>query len=200
MAKDQLKKNYQAGKQPWKTIVIGGSAGALSTVLQIVQSLTLDMNVAALIVLHRKPTEDNVLLDVLTSRSKLTVRETEDKDEMEAGVVYIAPADYHVLVERDGTLTLDDSEKINYSRPSIDVSFESAAEIYGSSLVCVLLSGANADGVNGLLRAKARGAKVVIQDPETAEFTYMPRQAMDAMTPDLVLTEKNINSLFDLLK
>lgn len=193
MEKDQLKKQL-------KTIVVGGSAGALTTVLQIIQSLTVDMNIAMLVVLHRRSGEENVLLDVLTSRTKLKVREVEDKDEVEAGVIYIAPADYHVLMERDGTLSLDDSEKINYSRPSIDVSFESAAEIYGPSLVCVLLSGANADGVGGLMTARSRGAKIVIQDPETAEFNYMPKQAMDVMTPDLVLGEKTLKSFFELLR
>jgi two-component system chemotaxis response regulator CheB len=195
MAKDQLKE-----KRKWKTLLIGGSAGALTVVLQIVQSLTPAMNVSALVILHRKSTEENVLLDVLTSKTKMEVRETEDKDEMMPGVLYIAPADYHVLIERDGTMTLDDSEKINYSRPSIDVSFESAAEIYGPSLVCVLLSGANADGVGGLVAARARGAKIVVQDPDTAEFVYMPRQAMAVLKPDLVLTDKNMNELYELLK
>lgn len=196
MAKDQLKRD----RWPQKTIVIGGSAGALTMVLQIVQSLTDNMNTAVLVVLHRKYAEENVLLELLESKTKLQVREAEDKDVMQPGMIYIAPADYHVLIERDGSLTLDDSEKINYSRPSIDVSFESAAEIYGPTLICVLLSGANADGVDGLITAKARGAKIVIQDLESAEFVYMPREAMERVKPDLILNEKNLTYLHKLLR
>ena len=180
-------------------MVIGGSAGALGMVLQIVQSLPLDADLAVLIVLHRKQAEENILLEVLRSKTAFEVYEAEDKDEMRSGVIYIAPADYHVLVERDHSLTLDDSEKVNYSRPSIDVSFESAAEIYGRSLVCVLLSGANADGAEGLVTAKARGAKVVIQDPRSAEFVYMPQQALRLVQPDMLLSENNLGSLYEML-
>lgn len=193
MAKDQLRNET-------KTMVIGGSAGALVMVLQIIQSLSLDMDLAVLVVLHRKQAEENVLLEVMRSRTEFEVREADDKDEMERGVIYIAPADYHVLIERDGSLTLDDSEKVNFSRPSIDVSFESAAEVYGPSLICVLLSGANADGVGGLAAAKKRGSKIVIQDPETAEFLYMPRTAMSVVKPDLILDENNMADLYDLLQ
>ena len=193
MEKDQL--NSKASKM----VVIGGSAGALVVVLQIIQRLKLDMGLSGLVVLHRKASDENVLLDVLATRTDYEVREVEDKDELLPGVIYIAPADYHVLVERDGSLTLDDSEKVNFSRPSIDVSFESAAEIYGASLTGVLLSGANADGVTGLERIKARGGKVVVQDPGTAEFAYMPKLATEKMKPDLLLTDKNIDELLKLL-
>jgi len=190
MEEDKLKR---------KTLVIGGSAGALVVVLQIIQSLIPGMALSVLIVLHRKQAEENVLLEVLRSKTKFQVFEAEDKDEMRPGVIYIAPADYHVLIEKDHTITLDDSEKVNYSRPSIDVSFESAAEVYGPSLTCVLLSGANADGVDGLINAKARGAKIVIQDPKSAEFVYMPQQALKAIKPDLLLTDANISDLHDML-
>jgi len=180
-------------------LLIGGSAGALSVVLNIAQHLRADMNMATLIVLHRKPSEDNVLQEVLASKTGLEVKEAEGNDHLRPGVIYLAPADYHVLMERDGSLTLDDSEKVNFCRPSIDVSFESAAEIYGKSLICVLLSGANADGVAGLVKAKEKGAKIVIQDPESAEFNYMPAHAKRVVTPDLLLDVNNISRLFDLL-
>ena len=192
MAQSELSK-------PRKVVVIGGSAGALSMVLDIVQRLRLDMDVTVLIVLHRKPAEDNVLLELLVAKTYFAVREVEDKDDLLPGVIYLAPPDYHVLLERNGCLTIDDSEKVNYSRPSIDVSFESAAEVYGSSLVCVLLSGANADGVAGLVIAKEKGAKVVIQDPGSAEFDYMPHHAMEAVKPDVVLDVNSIDRLIELL-
>jgi len=183
-----------------RTLVIGGSAGALVVVLQIVQSLTTDMDLAVLIVLHRKSSEENILLEVLRSKTAMKVFEAEDKDEMKPGTIYIAPPDYHVLIEKDHTITLDDSEKVNYSRPSIDVSFESAADVYGQTLICVLLSGANADGVDGLVNAKAHGATIVVQDPEWAEFSFMPQQAMRTIKPDFILTDKNINDFYEMLR
>jgi two-component system chemotaxis response regulator CheB len=158
------------------------------------------MGLSGLVVMHRKPSEDNVLPEVLGSKAEYEIREVDDKDELLPGIIYVAPADYHVLAERDGSLTLDDSEKVNFSRPSIDVSFESCAEIYGASLTGVLLSGANADGVAGLEKIKACGGKIVIQDPKSAEFNYMPKLAAETVEADLLLTENNIDVLVELLR
>lgn len=182
-----------------KMLVIGGSAGSLSMLIKIISVLKRNMNLSVLIVLHRKPSEDNVLLDVLTSRTDFEVAEAEDKDQLTVGSMFVAPADYHVLIEREYCITLDDSEKVNFSRPSIDVSFESAAEVFGSSLVCVLLSGANADGVAGMAKAKKNGASIVIQEPKSAEFSFMPGQALEHVKADLVLNEDNLKDLVDLL-
>ena len=124
-----------------KLLVIGGSAGSLTMVLKIIPEFTTGMDIAVVIIFHRKSSDDSVLLDVLSNKTSFTVKEIDDKDKIQPGVIYIAPADYHVLIENDGTLTLDDSEKVNFSRPSIDVTFESAAEVYGSQLACMLLSG-----------------------------------------------------------
>jgi two-component system chemotaxis response regulator CheB len=195
MAKSEL----ITGDKPRRVMVIGGSAGALSMVLNIAHHMRADMSLALIIVLHRKPAEENVLQEVLMSKTGLEVKEAEDKDELLPGVIYLAPADYHVLGEREGTLMLDDSEKVNFSRPSIDVTFESAAEIYGKSLLCVLLSGANADGAEGLVKAKEKGAIAVIQDPKSADFGYMPSQALEVVKPDLLLDVNNIDRLFELL-
>jgi two-component system chemotaxis response regulator CheB len=175
-----------------KTIVIGGSAGSLSMVLRIIPLLQKEMDVSVLIVMHRMATTEEVLLDVLDSKTSFEVKEVEDKDELRPGVIYIAPADYHVLLEKDRSLTLDDSEKVNFSRPSIDVTFESAADVCGTSLVCVLLSGANADGVAGLKRVKEKGGCVIIQDPATADFPFMPQKATELVKADLLLTENDI--------
>lgn len=188
-----------AAKQ-YKLLVIGGSAGALPIALKVIPLLKKEMDLSVIIVFHRKQSEDQVLLDVLSSRTNYIVKEADDKDSLAPGVIYIAPADYHVLIERDHTLTLDDSEKINYSRPSIDVTYESAAAVYGKSLVCLLLSGANADGVAGLTFARKTGAYIVVQDPSSAEVSYMPRQAMENVMVDLVLSEENLDKLTQLLR
>ena len=178
-----------------RVLIIGGSAGALAMTLRIVPQLKQEMNLAVVIVFHRKQSEDRVLVDVLSTRTGFLVKEAEDKDVLSPGVIYLAPADYHVLIERDHSITLDDSEKINFSRPSIDVTFESAAEIYGQALVCMLLSGANADGVSGLQVARKKGAFIIVQDPATAEVSYMPQQAIEKVQVDLLLNEKNLTEL-----
>ena len=180
-------------------LVIGGSAGSLTVVMRIAPLLKKSMGLAVLVVFHRKQSEDSALIDVLSSRTELTVKETDDKDELTAGVMYLAPADYHVLIEKDYSLTLDDSEKVNFSRPSIDVTFESAAEVFGKHLLCLLLSGANADGVEGLRLARSLGAYVMVQDPSTAEVPFMPKQAVDRVTIDKIIHPDRLEELVKVL-
>jgi two-component system chemotaxis response regulator CheB len=169
------------------TLVIGGSAGSLDVLLQLIPQLEPGCRLAIIIVLHRKSDYDTLLTDLLAARSVLPVKEAEEKDLLVAGTVYVAPADYHLLIEPDGTLTLDFSEKVHYSRPSIDVTFLSAAEVFGPKLACLLLSGANSDGAEGMATAKTMGATVAVQDPASAEVSYMPKAALAATTVDRVL-------------
>ena len=116
---------------------------------------------------------------MFSSRTKLKVKEVEDKDYILPGHVYIAPPDYHLLLEDENTFSLDASEKIYFSRPSIDVTFESVAEVFGAAVIGILLSGANADGAIGLSKIQQAGGFTIVQDPESAEVDYMPRQAID---------------------
>ena len=168
-------------------LVIAGSAGSLDVILTVFQKLKPDFKPVIIIVMHRKNTGDSMLAELFAYKTKIPIREIEDKDPLAAGTIYLAPADYHLLIEKNNTFSLDDSEKINYSRPSIDVTFESAAEIFGSSLVCILLSGANADGVKGLIAVKENGGMAVVQEPSTAEVPYMPEQAILGLKVDLIL-------------
>lgn len=170
MAQDSLRRQ--------RLVVIGGSAGSLEIVLSIVAGLPALPHAAVLIVLHRKQSADSVLSGLLASRTNLPVREVEDKDPLVPGSIYLAPPDYHLLLEGRHQFSLDDSEKVHHSRPSIDVSFESAAYAYGADTIGILLSGANADGAEGLLRIKERGGDTLVQDPATAEVYYMPQQAL----------------------
>jgi len=183
-----------------KLIVIGGSAGSLAPLLKIAALFHTGMNISALVVMHRPPSEDSVLSEVLEAKTEFDVKEVDDKDQLKPGVLYIAPADYHVLVEKNGFLTLDDSEKVNFSRPSIDVTFESAVQAYGKSLVCVLLSGANADGAAGLRKAKEKGAVVIVQDPALAEFAFMPQKALELVEADMILDNNNVAKIRDYLQ
>jgi two-component system, chemotaxis family, protein-glutamate methylesterase/glutaminase len=157
------------------------------------------MNLAVIVVFHRKKSEEATLIDLLSTRTELSVKEAEDKDEITPGTLYVAPADYHLLIEKNKTLSLDFSEKVNYSRPSIDVSIESACEVFGASLGCILLSGANADGVAGLAMAKRAGGLIVVQDPAFAEFPVMPLHAVAHVSVDLLINENNLGLLTDLL-
>ncbi|MEO6903790.1 MAG: chemotaxis protein CheB [Bacteroidia bacterium] len=173
-------------------IAIGGSAGSLEVLLKILPNLKTTLKFAVVIVLHRKKTSDTTLLDLLNSRTDLPVREVEDKDIITAGTIFIAPPDYHLLAESNNTFSLDYSEKINYSRPSIDPTFETIADVYKKNALAILLSGANADGVNGLKAIKNNGGVVIVQNPETAEVPYMPEQAILNVDVNYVLNVDQI--------
>lgn len=173
-------------------IIIGGSSGSLDALLAILPMLKKDFCIPLVIVLHRSLHADNSLGDLLASRTTLHVKEADEKDQMEKGWLYIAPPDYHLLIEDDGTLSLDCSEKIHYSRPSIDVSFISAAAAYKNRLIAVLLSGANADGAKGMKIIKDYGGTTVVQDPEDAIVSYMPEQAINICDSHLILNAADI--------
>lgn len=173
-------------------LVIGGSAGSLEVLLKILPSLREDWSLSMIIVLHRKNESDSTLTDLLAAKTLLPVKEAEEKDVLTPGNIYIVPPDYHLLIEPDRSLTLDASEKVNYSRPSIDVTFISAAEVFGPKLVCLLLSGANADGALGMRMVCETGGFAAVLDPEEAEVPYMPRQAMEATPVNRVLSLKAI--------
>ena len=175
-----------------KMVVIGGSAGALEALLQIVPRLRPDLGMPIILVLHRKVAQDTILTDLLSAKTPLAVKEIEEKEKPLPGSIYIVPADYHLLIEKDHSFTLDYSERVNYSRPSIDVVFESAAHVYGPELTCILLSGANADGTEGLKYVKKMGGLTIAQLPATAEVAYMPEQAIAAGTVDHIWSPVDI--------
>lgn len=171
-----------------RLIIIGGSAGSLQVIIEMIKNLDDTIHIPILLVIHRKAQSGDILRTLLQQFTKVKVVEIEDKTEIEENTIFIVPADYHVLFENNKNMSLDSSEKMNYSRPSIDVTFRSAAEVYGENLIGVLLSGANADGVEGLSYIKKNNGKVWIQDPETAEVDYMPKHAIDEINYDLIIT------------
>ena len=167
-----------------RVMLIGGSAGSLEVLMKILPRLPKIHSYAIVIVLHRKSGEDMTLEELIAVKTITPVREVEDKIPLQPGFIYIAPSDYHLLFEKSNVLSLDASEKINYSRPSIDVAFESAAEAYGKYVSAILLSGANADGTEGLKAIKNGGGTIIVQKPETAEMPFMPVNAIENMSPD----------------
>jgi two-component system chemotaxis response regulator CheB len=173
-------------------VVIGGSAGSLQVILEMLKKLKDKLSFPIVLILHRKAYSTNILQTLLQQFISIEVVEVDDKTEIQNNKVYVVPADYHLLFENKNMMSLDFSEKMNYSRPSIDVTFKSAAEVYGKNLVGVLLSGANADGVEGLGFIKKNEGKVWIQEPETAEVEYMPKHALQEVAYDLIITPDNL--------
>ncbi|AXB57501.1 chemotaxis protein CheB [Flavobacterium fluviale] len=178
-----------------KVVIIGGSAGSLQALLQILPFIESPISFAIVIVVHRKNTDEQTLEDLIALRSNIKVKIVEDKVKLQTGFIFIAPSNYHLLFEKDETLSLDTSEKINYSRPSIDVSFESAAEIFGPELIGILLSGSNSDGTLGLKAIQAAGGLIVVQNPLSAEMSFMPNNAILHTTPDFILKTEEILEL-----
>lgn len=185
------------GKIAQRILITGGSAGSLEVLMEILPALPQTADYAFVMVLHRKSAEDTILEDLVAAKAKMPVMEVEDKVLLLAGHIYVAPSDYHLLFERGGELSLDNSEKVNYSRPSIDVSFESAAKIYGPDVTAILLSGANADGTQGVKTIKKHNGRVIIQAPETAGMPFMPENAISQITPDYIL---DIQGIVDFIK
>jgi len=192
MAKDQIISGC-------KVLIIGGSAGSLDVLMKILPVLKVLNDFAMVIVLHRKSAEDSTLEELIAVKTSVPVKEVEDKIPLLPGSIYIAPSDYHLLFEKNGLLSLDTSEKINYSRPSIDVSFESAADAYGNSLIGILLSGANSDGTEGLKAIKNTGGQTVVQDPKDADIPFMPRNAVQHTNPDYILHAEEIGTLITMI-
>jgi two-component system chemotaxis response regulator CheB len=175
-----------------KLIVIGGSSGSLDALLVILPILKKEFNIPIVIVVHRSNQSDSGLAELLSTRTTLQIKEADEKDVLEPGWIYIAPADYHLLVEDDETLSLDLSEKVNYCRPSIDVSFISAAAAYKKRLTAVLLSGANADGAAGIKTVKECGGFTIVQHPDESPVSYMPEQAILLSPVDKILKSVDI--------
>jgi two-component system chemotaxis response regulator CheB len=158
---------------------MGASRGGRRALSVILEGLPGDFPLPVAVVLHRVADDDHHLARLLQQHSALPVAEAEDKTPLLPGRVYLAPPDYHLLIDAEG-LALSNDEPVHYSRPSIDVLFESAVDIWGGRVIGVLLTGANADGAAGLLRLKQRGGLTLVQDPAQAEAPEMPRAAIAA--------------------
>jgi two-component system chemotaxis response regulator CheB len=161
-------------------VVVGTSWGGLSAMTTLFGALPEDYPIPIVAVQHRGKDSDRLLSQLLQDKTDLTVCEVEDKDVLEAGKVHIAPADYHVMLE-PGYLSLTIEDPVRFSRPSIDVLFESAADTYGAGTIGVVLTGANEDGSRGLAAIARRGGRTLVQDPKTAEVPVMPEAALRAV-------------------
>ena len=169
-----------SSRPPVKAVVIGGSAGSLTSLLTILKALPADYRPAVFLTVHVPPDAGrSVLVGILQTQCQVAVREAEDKEPVSGGTVYVAPSNYHLLVEASGSIALSADDPVLFSRPSIDVLFESAADAYGSELVGVLLSGANRDGAEGLRMIEQAGGHVMVEDPAGAYAPVMPLAALE---------------------
>jgi len=179
----------------YEAIVIGVSSGGMKAMKVMFSLLPKEFNTPIIIVQHISSQSENLWIRLLNDKSNLYIKEADEKESIENGKVYIAPPNYHLLIERDKTFSLTIDERVNYARPSIDVLFESAAEAYKSKLIGVILTGSNNDGTNGLKRIKEYGGLTIVQDPATAESSYMPASAIAVVQMDYILTLENIIKL-----
>jgi two-component system, chemotaxis family, protein-glutamate methylesterase/glutaminase len=180
----------------YEAIVLGASAGGMTLVRDLISALPADLSMPLIVVQHLAQSHDGSWIEYLAQRSNVAVKEADEKEVIVPGTVYLAPANYHLLVEPDRTFTLTVDQRVNYARPSIDVLFETAAEAYRERLVGVILTGANSDGAQGLLRVKECGGLTVVQDPRTAEVSSMPMAAIRIAEPEHVLDPSHISQLF----
>jgi len=180
----------------YELLLIGGSAGSLDVLIQLLPSLNKNLDLAIVIVLHRKAGE-SLLVDLLNDKTTWTVKEAEDKEDIQKKMIYVAPPDYHLLIEKNKTFSLDCSEKLHFSRPSIDASFETAADAYGPALMAVLLSGANSDGSEGIRQIKLAGGMTIVQNPSEAAVAYMPQQALELTKVDYIAVTSEISAIIN---
>lgn len=168
-----------------EAVVVGGSAGAVDVLGTLLPDLPADFPLPIIVVVHLPARRTSLLPPLFASRCALPVREPEDKQPIERGV-WFAPPDYHLLVESDHTFSLSIDRPVRFSRPSIDVLFESAARAYGSALLGVVLTGANDDGARGAQAIRKFGGVVAVQSPDTAVASEMPRAAIERSSPQCV--------------
>lgn len=174
-------------RAPYEAVVIGVSAGGMNALRTILPHLPEKFPVPVVVVQHRGTESDDFFAQYLAQRCAVQVKEAEEKEGAAPGTVYLAPANYHLLLEDDRTFSLTLESRVRFARPSIDVLFESAADVYGSKLIGIVLTGANDDGSRGLAAIKKRGGLAVVQDPAGAEVDTMPLAAIQAAVVDFVL-------------
>lgn len=184
----------QHGIRKFSAVVIGVSAGGLHALISILSKLPQEYSIPVIIVQHRGKDHKELLEDVLQTKCLLKVKQADEKEKIETGCVYIAPPNYHLLIEQDETFSLTSDIYVKHSRPSIDLLFTTAAEVYKESLVGVILTGASSDGAEGILEIKRSGGFTLAQNPQTAEYPYMPQASINTGAVDLIGTLEEITS------
>lgn len=175
-----------------RAVVIGVSTGGVSALKLVLGALPANFPVPILVVTHIAPGSDDGLAVLLDTLCNIRIKEADEQEIIIPATVYLAPANYHLLVEKGGALSLSVDPPVNFARPSVDVLFETAAEVYGSSLAGIILTGAGCDGSNGLLKIQKYGGITIVQDPCDAEMDSMPKNALQLLDADFVVSLREI--------
>jgi two-component system chemotaxis response regulator CheB len=182
-------------KCPFKAVVIGVSTGGVSALKFLLGALPKNFPAPILIVTHITPDSDDGLAVLLDTLCAIRVKEADEQETIVPGTVYLAPANYHLLVERGGTITFSIDPPVNFARPSVDVLFETAADAFGPELIGVVLTGAGSDGSRGLVKIQHSGGVTVVQEPADAELSSMPESALQLVKADHVACLSDIPAL-----
>ena len=182
-------------QRKYEAVVIGTSAGGLYSLIELMDELPRDYKIPIVVVQHRSKDQNDLLEDVLQHKCKIRVSQAEEKEIMQAGTIYIAPPDYHLLIEADRGFSLTSDALVKYSRPSIDVLFESAAYVFREKLIGIILTGASNDGAEGISMIRRFGGLTIAQDPSEAAFPYMPKSSIETRNIDKVLSLQEIREL-----
>ncbi len=176
----------------FEAIVVGSSAGGINALTTILATLPREFPLPIVIVQHLHPNSESYLAQILGTKCELDVKQADEKETIANGVVYIAPPNYHLLIEEDRSFSLSVEAPVNFSRPAVDVLFETAVYAYRNKLIGIVLTGANNDGSQGLKKIKQMGGHAIVQDPTTAEAEVMPKSAIVATEVDKILPLKQI--------
>ncbi len=176
----------------YKALIIGGSAGSFQVVTKILSSLSDKFPIPVLLCLHRLKHVRSGFVEALSLKSNIPIEEPNDKDQLKPGRAYLAPANYHMFIELANRIALSTDDPVNHSRPSIDLSFTTAANAYRDKLIAIILSGANRDGALGLKVVSERGGITIVQDPKECEVKTMTESAMQLTKVDYVYSTEEI--------
>lgn len=175
-----------------EAIAIGTSAGGVEALSLLLPALPPGLRAAVFVVIHLPRQRPSHLVEIFQPKCALPVREAQDKERVEPGTIYFAPPDYHLLVDRGPAIALSVDDLVNFSRPSVDVLFESAADVYGSRLLGIILTGASQDGAAGLQAIRRAGGATIVQEPATAQVAVMAESALKQGPADFVLSLEEI--------
>lgn len=186
-AEDEGGRTLESARDAFEIVGLAASAGGLHALNQVLSALPAEFPLPIVVVQHLDPRHRSLMAQILGRRTGLRVKQAEDGDRLEGGVVYVAPPDNHLLVNSDGTLSLSHSELVHFVRPSADLLFESMAASYEDRAIAVVLTGAGRDGAMGIEAVKKMGGTTIVQDPASAEYAGMPSSAVGTRRVDFVL-------------
>ncbi|HYP74845.1 MAG TPA: chemotaxis protein CheB [Polyangiaceae bacterium] len=181
-----------------EAMVMGASAGAVEALNQLLPAVPHDARIPLVVVVHLPANRPSLLPEVFAPRCQAKVLEPDDKQPMTAGNIWFAPSNYHLLIEADRSFAFSTDLPVNFSRPSLDVTFESAADVFGERLCCIVLTGANNDGARGARAVRQNGGLVIVQDPTSADSRQMPEAAISSANPQIIAPLPEIKELIRL--